>query len=337
MPRQARIDAPGALHHVIIRGIEKRDIFKDDQDRNNFLKRLGNILLETSTACYAWALIPNHVHLLLRSGVVPIATVMRRLLTGYAQQFNRRYRRHGQLFQNRYKSVLCEEDPYLIQLVRYIHLNPLRAGLVRDLKGLQSYRYAGHAVLMGSLNCEWQAKEYVLKLFGKMERRARTQYASFVARGVNEGRRPELVGGGLLRSIGGWSSLKIRLLQGIRIKGDERILGSGDFVERVLKGAHEDYEQRTRLKRQGYDWEGLLQRVAGYYKLDENSLRDGRKEREAVKVRSVLCYLAVRKLRMSATEVALKLNITPSAVSKLVPRGESIVHITGVEDFSVKC
>ena len=104
----------------------------------------------------------------------------------------------------------------------------------------------------------------------------------------------------------------------------------------MLKGANEDFEQRTRFKRQGYDLEVLLERVASHYKVDEDSLRDGRKQREAVKVRSVLCYLAVRKLRMSATKVALKLNITPSAVSKLVMRGQSIVHITGVEESLIK-
>jgi REP element-mobilizing transposase RayT len=110
MPRKARIDAPGALHHIIVRGIERRKIFYDDRDRDNFLKRLGIILTDSKTPCFAWALIPNHSHLLLRTGVVPIATVMRRLLTGYAVSFNRRHRRHGQLFQNRYKSILCQED-----------------------------------------------------------------------------------------------------------------------------------------------------------------------------------------------------------------------------------
>ena len=94
MPRKARIDAPGALHHIIIRGIERNPIFKDSQDYSNFLTRLGNILTETSTSCYAWALIPNHIHLLLRTGKALITNVMRRLLTGYAQQFNRRHYRH---------------------------------------------------------------------------------------------------------------------------------------------------------------------------------------------------------------------------------------------------
>jgi REP element-mobilizing transposase RayT len=116
MPRQARIDAPGALHHIIVRGIERRKIFYDNFDRDNFLERLGTVLAESSTPCFAWALIPNHLHLLLRTGFAPIATVMRRLLTGYAVTFNRRHRRHGQLFQNRYKSILCQEDLYLLEL-----------------------------------------------------------------------------------------------------------------------------------------------------------------------------------------------------------------------------
>ena len=124
MPRKARIDAPGALHHIIVRGIERRKIFYNDRDRDNFLERLGVVLTETSTPCFAWTLIPNHLHLLLRTGSTPIATVMRRLLTGYAVTFNGRHRRHGQLFQNRYKSILWQADLYLLELVRYIHLNP---------------------------------------------------------------------------------------------------------------------------------------------------------------------------------------------------------------------
>ena len=113
--------------------------FEDDTDRYNFITRLGDILLETKTPCYAWALIPNHFHILTRTGGTPLATVMRRLLTGYAVSFNRRHKRSGHLFQNRYKSILCQEDTYLLELVRYIHLNPLRAGIVSDLKQLARF------------------------------------------------------------------------------------------------------------------------------------------------------------------------------------------------------
>ena len=133
MPRKARIDTPGALHHIIVRGIERRKIFCDDLDRENFIEHFGIVLTESDTPCFAWALIPTHFHLLLKTGTTPMATVMRRLLTGYAVSFNRRHRRHGQVFQNRYKSILCQEDTYLGELVRYIRLNPLRARLVKDL------------------------------------------------------------------------------------------------------------------------------------------------------------------------------------------------------------
>jgi putative transposase len=130
MPRQARIDAPGALHHIIVRGIERRKIFRSDYDRRDFLERLSELIPETHTYCFAWALLPNHFHLLLKTGATPIANLMRRLLTGYARWFNKKYKRHGQLFQNRYKSFLCQQDVYLKELVRYIHLNPLRSGIV---------------------------------------------------------------------------------------------------------------------------------------------------------------------------------------------------------------
>ena len=137
MPRKARIDATGALHHIIARGIERRPIFKDDGDRNDFLVRLEKVVTDTRTACYAWALIPNHFHLLLRTGDVSISSVMRRLLSGYAISFNRRHNRSGHLFQNRFKSILCQEEPYLQELVRYIHLNPLRTKVVGDYDELE--------------------------------------------------------------------------------------------------------------------------------------------------------------------------------------------------------
>ncbi|MBC8466430.1 MAG: transposase, partial [Deltaproteobacteria bacterium] len=149
MPRQPRLDAPGLLQHVMARGIERREIFKDDKDRKSFLERFAIILEETQTQCYAWALIPNHFHLLLRTGATPLSKVMRRLMTGYAVTFNIRHRRSGHFFQNRYKSVVCEEDPYLLELIRYIHLNPLRVKLVQDLKELDNYPWTGHSAIMG--------------------------------------------------------------------------------------------------------------------------------------------------------------------------------------------
>ena len=133
MPRKARLDVPGTLHHVMVRGIEGKNIFQDEEDRKAFVDRMGNLVEETGTRILAWTLMGNHVHLLIISGPAGLSTFMRRLLTGYAYNFNRKHRRSGHLFQNRYKSIICDLDPYFLELVRYIHLNPLRAGIVKTL------------------------------------------------------------------------------------------------------------------------------------------------------------------------------------------------------------
>jgi REP element-mobilizing transposase RayT len=145
MPRKSRIDAPGALHHVIARGIIRQRIFLDNADKKNFLDRLSALLKESGIKCYAWAVLDNHFHLLLRTGTVPLSTLMRRLLTGYAVSHNLRHQRSGHLFQNRFKSILCQEDAYLLELVRYIHLNPLRAEIVADMDQLDTYPFCGRA------------------------------------------------------------------------------------------------------------------------------------------------------------------------------------------------
>jgi putative transposase len=132
MSRQARLDSPGTLHHVIVRGIERRQIEDDDRDRKNFVDRMGSLAAETNTTIYAWALLTNHCHILLRSGPLGLSKFMKRFLTSYAGYYNRQHRRHGHLFQNRYKSIVVEEDAYFKELVRYIHLNPLRAHMVES-------------------------------------------------------------------------------------------------------------------------------------------------------------------------------------------------------------
>ena len=324
MPRKARIDAPGALHHLIVRGIERKEIFQDDADRDFFVERLGQVLLDTRTDCFAWALMPNHAHLLLRSGSAPLSTVMRRLLTAYAVRFNRRHGRHGHLFQNRYKSILCQEEPYLLELVRYIHLNPLRAKRVSDYQGLESFPYCGHSVLLGKRHNEWQNTDYVLSLFGKSPARARRFYDDFVSKGIDEGKKPELVGGGLIRSLGGWSA--VRALRGMseRIKGDERILGDGGFVEDVLKICQERFERRYRYHAKGYDFGWLVDRVADLFNLERDKVTRPGRYPETVEARSVLCYWAARELGISTLELSKRLGISQPTASQSVKRGERV-------------
>jgi len=329
MPRKARIDAPGALHHIIVRGIERRKVFSDDTDRNNFVNRVGDIVTETNTACYAWALIPNHFHLLLRTGKVPVATVMRRLLTGHAGYFNKRHRRSGHLFQNRYKSILCQENTYLLELVRYIHLNPLRAKLVKDYQGLKKYPYCGHSALMGKLKRGWQDVDWVLKLFAPRVSEARRRYHAFVEKGISMGRREDLIGGGLIRSMGGWQSVKSMRKAKLFEKSDERILGDGNFVEQVLSMAEEQMERKYRLRSKGLNLEMISDQVSSVMQIDASEIWKNGKSRRRVAARSLLCFWAVRELGISMTDLSRRLKLSLSGVSQSVIRGEKIAEANG--------
>jgi len=332
MPRQGRIDAPNALQHVIVRGIERQRIFRDDADRVAFLTRLGRVLQPSGTVCYAWSLMPNHVHLLLRTGRVSLATLMRRLLTGYAVTFNHRYRRHGPLFQNRYKSILCQEEPYLLELVRYIHLNPLRGKLIDGLDQLDRYPYAGHSALLGRRSYVWQDTSAVLGHFAARRRAAQRAYRDFVEAGIPLGRRPELVGGGLIRSLGGWAEAVKSLRQGTpRLKGDERILGESGFVLEVLKASEESLKPQEQMRRQGYDVDRVAHRAATLFGVEVESLFTPSKRSPQTSARSVFCFWAVRELGLSASAIARILKLTQPAVSIAVRRGEAIATARGFQ------
>jgi len=237
MPRQARLDTPGTLHHVIIRGIEKRPIVDDGKDKKEFVLRMGTLSTEEKTTIYAWTLLTNHAHILLRSGPRGLSKFMRRFLTGYAIYYNHRHKRHGHLFQNRYKSIICEEDAYFQELLRYIHLNPVRAHIVPTMAKLDTYPWCGHAVILGRRKHDWQDRGYVLRWFGNDEKEATKNYHRYVQEGIPLGSRPELVGGGLIRSLGGWSTVISMRRHGDRDVSDERILGNGAFVEQIIKEA----------------------------------------------------------------------------------------------------
>jgi REP element-mobilizing transposase RayT len=305
---------PGLLQHVMVRGIEKRDIFADDKDRQSFLSRFSELLQETSTDCLAWALLSNHVHLLLRPRQEKLARFMRRLLTGYATTFNLRYRRSGHLFQNRYKSIVCEEEPYLLELVRYIHLNPLRAGIVDNLDKLDLYPWSGHAVLLGRREFPGQATDEVLSRFGRSPREARRQYRDFVMDGIAQGQRDDLRGGGMRRSLGSVTE------SGTDELFDARVIGCGAFVEGIHRGI--DLPGPVPL----LSLLELMQRVAVAFGVETESLRLRKRNKPLADARSVLCYFAVREMGHNGVEIGRMLNISRAGVSAAASRGEIMIR-----------
>ena len=237
------------------------------------------------------------------------------------------------LCQNRYKSLLCQvvdppwrKDAYLLELVRYIHLNPLRAGIVDKLRALDKYPYCGHAVILRKRKNNWQNTEYVLRMFAKKVSTARSLYREFVKKGMAQGKRPELVGGGLVRSLGGWSAVKALRKVGAYMKGDERILGSGDFVEGILAQAKEDLELKYRLKAEGYDFDKVVDRVSDLMGLERDEVISPGKYKKVVQARSVVCYWAMREIGISQDVLAQKFAISQPAISMAVKRGEQVVN-----------
>lgn len=324
MPRGTRLDAPGALHHVMQRGIERGTMFRDAVDYQRFLDSAGRHFLATRTRCVAWALMPNHLHLLLVSGSTPLSRVLQGLFTGYAVTFNHRWRRSGHLFQGRYKSLLCETDPYLLELVRYIHLNPVRAQLCEGLSELARYRWTGHQALMGKAEIPWQDTATVLEEFGGKTSSAREAYLTFCREGLRDTPDRKMAGEGLRRLVeGGWEALRERR-KGESEWADERLLGSEGFVAETLKMAEEQERWRSRVKRHGTTVERLLVLAAHKARIEVKDVIGSGKRPAQVKARALACYWLVGRLGYPGVQVARRLGITAAAVSQSRTRGAQL-------------
>jgi REP element-mobilizing transposase RayT len=304
----------------MLRGLARGAIVTDDTDRENLLTRLGEIATATGTAIYAWAILANHVHLLCRSGPPGLPVFMRRWLTGYAVSFNRRHRRIGHLFQNRYKSIVVDEDTYFQELVRYIHLNPLRAGLVNSLRALDRYPWCGHATLMGHRTVPWQDRREVLAWFGRSMARAARAYRAYVAAGIPLGRRPDLVGGGLVRSLGGWAAVRAMRPRTPDDMADPRILGRGDFVERLLHEAEARQRPRLRPAERAGRGAAIIKAACTRAGIPPTEFAAGSRRGAISTLRAEVAQTLVADLGLSLAEVARRCGVTTSAISRALRR-----------------
>jgi REP-associated tyrosine transposase len=206
MARPLRLEFPGAFYHILVRGNQRQDIFVDDQDRVEYLDRLKRYKRERGFVLYAYVLMTNHIHLLIETGKTPISKIMQLINLTYTQYFNKKYGKVGHLFQGRYKSFLCDRDEYLLSLVRYVHLNPVRAKLV---KRPEEYRWSSHKDYLTEAKGLVDARR-VLKIFSEKSSQARRKYSDFVADAIGKGRNEDFY-----RALG------------------QQILGSDEFLEQV--------------------------------------------------------------------------------------------------------
>jgi hypothetical protein len=238
---------------------------------------------------------------------------MRRLLTGYATSYNKRHRRAGHLFQNRYTSVVCEEDPYFMELIRYIHLNPLRARIVHTLEELDSYRWSSHYYLTHKNLVSWYDAASVLSWFGASKK----VYRTFMREAIEKKIRPDLDGGGLIRSLGGLSEAVRH--RNTPVLADERILGTDDFVKNLLTkeqrylSSHERSEKMTRLIAYHCEKAGIV----------PEALKGGIRAGTISRLRAQIAFVLANDLGIPYAEIGRQLGITTSGVSRIIERREA--------------
>ena len=188
MARKPRVEFSGAFYHVIARGNHRQALFRDDADRTTYLARLEHYRQRHRFTLYAYVLMVNHVHLLLETGETPLSKIMQGLQFTYTQHFNRRYQKVGHLFQGRYKAIVCDREVYLLELVRYLHLNPAR---LREPRDPWRYRWSSHRTYLGTPSPVEVETGLVLSQFGRQRGQARQAYLTFLKDGLGVGHEPK--------------------------------------------------------------------------------------------------------------------------------------------------
>ncbi len=311
MPRCYRIDWENAVHHVMARGIEKCDIFRDDHDRACFVKRLEECVKHTHTRIMAWALMPNHVHLLLRTGQTPLYKFVHKLLTGHAVYFNRRYDRVGHLFQNRYKSILVQSEKYFMKLVRYIHMNPVKTGIVSSIEALNEYPWTGHFGLLNANRYRWQDKESVLQEISSGNRTMISSYLEFM-NGTEEDGTESLLETGtfLLGSHGINRAISANTEQAGR-KYQFSVLGDIEYAKFIYDKATKGRKGSLRVRASEHEKvELILDYASRKWGISRRLIRSGTRFNKITKARELASFILAYCLGLNFVDCGRILNVT---------------------------
>lgn len=268
---------------MIVRGAGRHDIFRDDDDRVAYCDRLSAVVFDYGASCLAWALMPNHVHLVMRTGARPLAQVMHRVGTRYSRYFNERHGRVGHLQQGRYHAIAVSDDAQLATLIRYVHANPLRAGLVGSLDELARHRWTGHAALIGrGPAMPFHDTRAALELFSERMASARAS--------VRE------------------------LMSGAR--DSER----ADEPRNADAPVAADRQEQCAPAEPGRALAELVARVCESHCVCEAALRGGSRRRPVSRARAVVASVAARELGVSLAEAARTLGVSRQALWRTVER-----------------
>ena len=323
MPHKKKITIPGSIVHIMAKGISGIDIFLDEDDRRVFLEFLSAGILQNGYQCYGWALLTNHYHLLLRCSENPLDGLMRRLNSKYARYCNRKRERHGYLFQDRYKSILSQDQRYLEELVRYIHLNPFRAGICKTIDDLDRYPWCGHAVLLGHTTNAFQTTDAVLRRFGSTVEEARKRYREYLLKGIDSIDDDWLV------------STVRKCNDGLEERNNPHcwVIGDREFVISVMK----KHEQRLRIAksaREQWSLDAVAQKIADDHGISIEALKKGNRSTISSIAKKKFAFLCCRVFRFPVARVADYLGLSSPAVSWAINKGSELLGNNDINKFT---
>ena len=321
MARKRRIEWENSLHHVMARGIDGRAVFDLTSERANLVKRFAYLVPELDISVYAWVIMPNHFHLLLRTPKQGnISKFMHRLLTGYAVVYNNETERNGHVFQGRYKSILVQEDEYFLKLVRYIHLNPLKAGIVRIPEELDSYIWSGHLDIIGMRNTSWMDSGYVLDYFTDSVSNPEENYRLALLDDINNSSSRELLHGSYIIGADGLQDPKGNDCQS-QWKNGYRVLGDRNFALDVLSRLKEGGAVIRSRSDVHIEVDSIMERVSKEFNISIKAIRGRGRSPVLADVRALIAFAYSRELGLSQTDIARQLNMTQTGVSSAIKRG----------------
>jgi REP element-mobilizing transposase RayT len=289
MARKPRLHYPGALYHVILRGNARQDIFITDEDRYRFYLFVQEGLERYGHRVLAFCLMTNHIHLAIQVADVPLSRIMQNLTFRYARWFNWRFNKNGHLFQGRYKAVLVDADSYLLELAAYIHLNPVRAKMV---KKAEAYEWSSHKAYCSTEQIAWLNTEYILSCFSADHSIACQQFSRYVSERSNDGHRDDFYG---------------------KASPDSRVMGEDNFVENILAQNEDIQPCKPTL-------EQVLAAVMKIYNLKEEELASNGQKRQPSEARSMAAWAVLELTDATLTELAIRMNRDISTMSAAVTR-----------------
>ncbi len=297
MARKPRIHFPSAFYHVIARGNQKQAIFLDKGDFRTYLAYLLEYKNKYNFHLYAYALMKNHLHLLIEVEETPLSKIMQVMQFRYTRYFNKRYGKVGHLFQGRYKAILCERENYLMELVRYIHLNPVRAKVVDDP---EMYPWIGHLAYLGKLKNDLIDEGLVLSQFSKNKTLARKEYNQFILRCLNSGHQDKYY----------------------KVKG-QRYLGEDNFIEKIER-KQENFKSPSIV----YDIpiDEIVLEVSNTTGITKDKLYSVTRARSGAYGRGVVAYLARKVSGCLVKDIAEHFRREPVTISQAIIKLESIIQ-----------